>query len=73
MKTLGLQRWTVGDAVRLASVLDSHLGRLAADTPGTVVRLEFGRRVLVRLDAGDVWIDQDQLAPAQRSMLDEER
>lgn len=51
MKTLGLQRWTVGDAVRLAVALDTHLGRLPADTPGTVVKLEFGRRVCVRLDS----------------------
>lgn len=57
MKTLGLQHWTVGDAVRLAVALDTHLGRLPADTPGTVVKLEFGRRVCVRLDAGDAWID----------------
>lgn len=71
MKTLGLQRWTVGDAVRLGVSLDSHLGLLAQDTPGTVVKLEFGRRVLVRTDAGDVWIDQGLLLPAQRTMMED--
>lgn len=70
MKTLGLQRWTVGDAVRLAAPLDTHLGRLAADTPGEVVKLEFGRRVCVRFAAGDAWVDQDALAPAQRSLME---
>lgn len=64
MKTLGLQRWTVGDAVRLAAPLDTHLGRLAADTPGEVVKLEFGRRVCVRFAAGDAWVDQDALRGA---------
>lgn len=71
MKPLGLQRWTLYDAVRLARSVESDLGLLPADTPGTVVRLEFGRRVLVRLDAGETWIDQDALAPAQRSLLED--
>jgi hypothetical protein len=68
MKTLGLQRWTIGDAVRLDAEFKSHVGRLPADTPGTVVKLEFGKRVCVRTDAGDIWIDQDRLRPAQRTM-----
>lgn len=69
-KPIGLQRWLIGDAVRLDTALDSHVGRIAADTPGTVVKLEFGKRVCVRMAAGDVWIDQDRLLPAQRTMDD---
>ena len=63
-----MQRWTIGDAVRLDAELNSHIGRLRADTPGTVVKLEFGRRVCVRFAAGDAWIDQDRLLKAQRTM-----
>lgn len=63
-----MQRWTIGDAVRLAAEVKSHLGRLPADTPGTVVKLEFGCRVCVRFAAGDAWVDQDRLLAAQRTM-----
>lgn len=63
-----MQRWTIGDAVRLNAEFKSHIGRLAADTPGTVVKLEFGRRVCVRFAAGDAWVDQDWLLGAQRTI-----
>jgi hypothetical protein len=63
-----MQRWTIGDAVRLGSELKAHFGRIVADTPGTVVKLEFGRRVCVRFNQGDAWVDQDHLLPAQRTM-----
>jgi hypothetical protein len=63
-----MQRWTIGDAVRLGSEFGAHFGRLAADTPGTVVKLEFGRRVCVRFEKGDAWVDQDRLLGAQRTM-----
>lgn len=63
-----MQRWTVGDNVRLGSAFRTHFGRLDADTPGTVVKLEFGRRVCVRFENGDAWIDQDRLLGAQRTM-----
>ena len=63
-----MQRWTIGDCVRLDSEFKSHIGRLASDTPGTVVKLEFGRRVCVRFAAGDAWVDQDRLRGAQRTM-----
>jgi hypothetical protein len=66
--TIRMQRWMIGDAVRLASECTSHFGRLPADTPGTVVKLEFGRRVCVRFAAGDAWVDQDRLLGAQRTM-----
>lgn len=65
---LRMQRWTIGDAVRLDAEFKSHIGRLEADTPGTVVKLELGRRVCVRFAAGDVWVDQDRLLAAQRTM-----
>lgn len=65
---LRIQRWTIGDAVRLDAEFKSHIGRLPADTPGTVVKLEFGRRVCVRFAAGDAWVDQDRLRAAQRTM-----
>jgi hypothetical protein len=63
-----MKRWKVGDQVRLDAEFKSHLGRLAADTPGEVVKLELGRRVLLRTPAGDVWIDADRLLPAQRGL-----
>lgn len=68
---LRLQRWTIGDHVRLDAPFETHLGRLDADMPGEVVKLEFGRRVCVRFAAGDCWIDQDRLLPAQRSLLED--
>ena len=63
-----MQRWIIGDAVRLDTAMKTHIGRLGADTPGEVVKLEFGRRVCVRFAAGDAWIDQDRLLPAQRTL-----
>ena len=65
---LRIQRWTIGDAVRLDAEFKCHIGRLPADTPGTVVKLEFGRRVCVRFASGDAWVDQDRLLAAQRTM-----
>ena len=64
-------RYKNGDPVRLDADMVTHLGRLHRDEPGTVVRLELGRRVLVRFAVGDVWIDQDRLLPAQHSILEE--
>lgn len=64
-------QWKPGDHVRLDADLKSHIGRISADTPGTIIRLEFGRRVQVRFDAGDVWVDMDRLLPAQRTLEEE--
>lgn len=63
-----MQRWMIGDDVRLDSAFTCHFGRLPADTPDTVVKLELGRRVCVRFAAGDAWVDQDRLLDAQRTM-----
>jgi len=62
------QRWQIGDRARLDAEYKTHLGRLPADTPGEIVTLGFGRRVCLRTASGDVWIDQDRLLLAQRTM-----
>lgn len=70
MTTMKL-RWKNGDQVRLDADMETHLGRLHMNDPGTIVRLELGRRILVHFAVGDVWVDQDRLLPAQHSILEE--
>jgi hypothetical protein len=64
-------RWRIGQAVHLATALQTPVGTLPAGAAGEILDLTTDR-ARVRFEAGEVWVDLVQLQ-AEYISLDESR